>query len=68
MCLILQTQTLSLQENAVENVKLAFSGEAAQTMKHLLANHVIQRTAMACISNAIHENQLLAIAHDKSKV
>lgn len=64
----LTSASLGSQEGAFENVKLNLTGDIGQTIKHLVASHVIQRVAVCCLNGAEQKKQFLAVAHDRSKI
>ena len=72
----LQSNIVSCQEGALDNIKLTASGEQGQLLKQLLNNgasgagaggiRVIRRCAMTTLVSARHQH--LVISQDKGKV
>src|SRR3569832_2256880 len=67
-CFTFKSSAISSGENSFESTKLALTGDHAQTVKHLIATHVIQRTALSVFYCEEMKHQLLAVAYDKCKV
>lgn len=60
--------TLGSQEGAFENVRMNYSGDQGQTIKHLLSSGVVRRVAFCCLSSPHGRRQQLAVSHEKGKV
>ncbi|EDW35131.1 GL24752 [Drosophila persimilis] len=60
--------TLGSQEGAFENVRMNYSGDQGQTIKHLLTSGTIRRVAFCCLSSPHGRRQQLAVSHEKGKV
>ncbi|CAB4062605.1 UBR4 [Lepeophtheirus salmonis] len=65
----LMLPTLGSQEGAFENVQMNYSGDQAQTIRHLMTGHMIRRVVMCCISTGVSgKKQHLAVSHEKGKI
>ncbi|EDW12890.2 uncharacterized protein Dmoj_GI22475 [Drosophila mojavensis] len=60
--------TLGSQEGAFENVRMNYSGDQGQTIKHLISSGVVRRVAFCCLSSPHGRRQQLAVSHEKGKV
>ncbi|XP_030384737.1 protein purity of essence [Scaptodrosophila lebanonensis] len=60
--------TLGSQEGAFENVRMNYSGDQGQTIKHLISSGVLRRVAFCCLSSPHGRRQHLAVSHEKGKV
>lgn len=49
-------------------MKLVCSGEHGQTIRQLLASHVLRRISICCLTSSYGRRQHLAVSHDKGKV
>lgn len=58
----------STYENALENMKLALTGDTGQTIKHLISNHVIQRTSLLSLKFDEQRRHFFLAAHDRCKI
>lgn len=64
----LMLATLGSQEGAFENVRSNYAGEQAQTIRQLIATHMVRRIGLCCLSSPHGRRQHLAVAHEKGKV
>jgi len=64
----LMVPTLGSQEGAFENVRSNFPGDQGQTIRQLLAAHMVRRVAMCCLSAPHGRRQHLAVSHEKGKI
>lgn len=60
--------TLGSQEGAFENVRLNYSGDQGQNIRHLVNTHMIRRVAMCVLSSPGGKRQHLAVSHEKGKI
>lgn len=60
--------TLGSQEGAFENVRMNYSGDQGQTIKHLISSGVVRRVAFCCLSSPHGRRQQLAVSYEKGKV
>ena len=65
----LMLPTLGSQEGAFENVRMNYTGDQGQTIRHLLTSHIVRRVVMCCLASGPGgKRQHLVVAHEKGKI
>lgn len=64
----LMLPTLGSQEGAFEHVRMNYTGERANMVKHLIGNHTLRRVCMTSLFSPLGKRQHLVISHEKGKI